>query len=56
LQVTAMGRGDSPLLPPPPPAPGRREEGGQKTTLVSLFFRIKTPSLMLVTTTIPLSK
>ncbi len=52
----------SPL--PTPHSPESREWGvgsgetqeGQNTTLVSLFFRIKTPSIMLVTTMIPLSK
>ena len=47
------GPSHSPL--PTPDSPGSRE-WGQKTTLVSLFFSINTPSLMLVTTMIPLSK
>ena len=49
------GPAHSPLPTPHSPGSGETQEG-QHPTLVSLFFSINTPSLMLVTTMIPLSK
>ena len=66
LYVPDSWLGDPALFPttshllPPTSYPGEVGRGtwevDQNTTLVSLFFSINTPSLMLVTTMIPLSK